>query len=157
MTKIINIANGSNTNGNFNVIAIEKNLYKDIKNGKYYVNHSGNPIDFSYFRNCFSFFQDYGKYSIDDDVLESIFDFIRKFEGNILNDNKGIFAIPIEIIDAIVKKFKVNKNYIENIFDEAMNKTFDNSFENTASISELEIKINGETNTYTIINVTTNW
>lgn len=150
MAKVIYIAGGGNTDDNFNVIAIEKNLYEDIKNGKYYVNRSGRGIDFSYFQDCL-----YD--SIDDDVADSIYDFVVEFKGNIIDENEDIAAIPVEVVDAISRRYGIKKNKIEELFDEVMSKTFDDDFEGTSSIPELEIKFNGELNTYSIVNVTTLW
>lgn len=150
MVKVINLAGGGNTDDNFNVIAIEKNLYEDIKKGKYYVNRSGGGIDFSYFQDCL-----YD--SIDDDIEDSIYDFVVEFKGNVIDDCEDIAAIPVEVVDAVSRRFGIKRDVIEELFDEVMSKTFDNDFEGTSSVSELEIKFDGEINTYSIVNVTTLW
>lgn len=151
MTKVIYIAGGGNTDDQFNVIAIEKNLYEDIKNGKYYVPRFGGGIDFNWFQDCL-----YD--AIDDDIADSIYDFVVEFKGNIIDENENIAAIPVEVVDAISRRFGIKKSKIEELFDVAsLSKMYDNDFEGSSSISELEIKYDGEINTYSIVNVTTLW
>ena len=151
MAKVIYIASGGNTDDQFNVIAIEKNLYEDIKNGKYYVNRSGGGIDFNWFMDCL-----YD--SIDDDIADSIYDFVVEFKGNIIDENEDIAAIPVEVVDAISRRYGIKKNKIEELFNMAsLSTSYNDDFAGTSSIPELEIKFNGELNTYSIVNVTSLW
>ena len=149
MVKVINLAGGRNTDAPFSVVAIEKNLYEDIKNGRYYVNRFGGGIDFDEFKDCLYDFAD-------EDIADSIYDFIVEFEGNIIDENGDIAAIPVEIVDAISRRFEIKTVLIEELFDDAyLSTSYNNDFEGSSSISNLEIKYGGELNTYAIVTVTT--
>ena len=151
MVKVINLAGGGNTDAHFSVVAIEKNLYEDIKNGRYYVNRFGGGIDFDWFQDCLYAF-------IDEDIADSIYDFIVEFEGNIIDENEEIAAIPVEVVDAISRRFGIKKVKIEELFgDASLSTSYNNDFEGSSSISNLEIKYGGELNTYAIVTVTTLW
>ena len=76
----------------------------------------------------------------------------------IIDENEDITAIPVEVVDAISRRFGIKKSKIEKLFDVAsLSKMYDNDFEGSSSIPELEIKYDGEINTYSIVNVTTLW
>ena len=149
MEKIIHLAGGGTEHDQVNVFAIEKNFYNDIKSGKYYVEPIGGEIWFDYF-------QDDICDSLDKDIANSIIDFIKNFENNIRDEDGCINAIPIEIIDIISEKFDVDRETIEEIFNETMSKKYNDAF-GESLISELEIKYKGESNIYSIVNVTTLW
>ena len=151
MVKVINLAGGRNTDAPFSVVAIEKNLYEDIKNGRYYVNLFGGRIDFDWLQDCLYDF-------IDEDIADFIYDFIVKFEGNIIDENEDITAIPVEVVDTISRRFGIKKVKIEELFDDAfLSTSYNNNFEGSSSISKLEIKYGGELNTYAIVTATTLW